>query len=126
MSASALVPDLASEDTEYVHRAYLNKIPVIYVPDLIVYHFHGSTTVGVVRKQYSGYAVGNAMYAKYFFSRGGLSRHLYWDLRKAFREMIAGDTLDEGSELQTMGLSHRFHIRTSSRGWRFFGPTPPH
>jgi glycosyltransferase involved in cell wall biosynthesis len=101
----------AGEETEYFHRAYLNKIPVTYVPDMIVYHFHGRKTVEVVRRLFSGYATANgAMYAKYFFSRGGLNRHLYWDLRKALWEMITGRALDEGDAFYTMGLSQQFHI----------------
>lgn len=101
-------PFTASEETEYVYRAYLSKIPVIYVPNLIVYHFHGRKTIDVVRKQYSGYSIGNgAMYAKYFFSGGGLTRDLYWDLRKALRELLAGGAFVEGDAHQTMGLSHK-------------------
>jgi GT2 family glycosyltransferase len=74
----------ASEETDLFFRAYLHGVPVIYVPNMSVYHFHGRKSIDVARKQYDGYFIGNgALYAKYMFSEGRLLRHLYWDLRKA-------------------------------------------
>lgn len=36
-----------------------------------------------------------ALYAKYLFAGGGLHKHIYWDLRKAIREIVAHDGFDE-------------------------------
>jgi glycosyltransferase involved in cell wall biosynthesis len=111
----------ASEETDYFCRAYLNKIPVTYVPDMIVYHFHGRKTADAVRRLYSGYAIGNgAVYAKYFFSGGGLTRHLYWDLRKAFRESLAGGAFVEGDPYQAMGLSAQFYAVNLLKGMALY------
>jgi glycosyltransferase involved in cell wall biosynthesis len=77
-------PFKASEETELFFRAHLHDVPVMYVPNMTVYHFHGRRSMDVARKQYSGYFIGNgAMYAKYMFSEGGLLKHVYWDMRKA-------------------------------------------
>jgi glycosyltransferase involved in cell wall biosynthesis len=92
-------PFKASEETEYFYRAYLSKVPVIYVPDMVVYHFHGRKTFDVARTHYWNYSVGTgALYAKHLFARGGLQKHLYWDLRKALREVIGHGGPEKGFE----------------------------
>jgi glycosyltransferase involved in cell wall biosynthesis len=89
-------PFKASEETELFFRAHLRNIPVIYVPNMTVYHFHGRKSIDVARKQYGGYFIGNgALYAKYMFSEGGLLKHLYWDLRKALFPVRHGQSLNE-------------------------------
>jgi len=35
----------SGEDTDYVLRAYFAGIPVEYVPDMVVYHFHAEENV---------------------------------------------------------------------------------
>jgi glycosyltransferase involved in cell wall biosynthesis len=89
-------PFKAGEETEFFYRAYLHEVPVIYVPNMTVYHFHGRQSLDVARKQYSGYFVGNgAMYAKYMFAEGGLIKHLYWDMRKTLLPARHGQRLNE-------------------------------
>jgi glycosyltransferase involved in cell wall biosynthesis len=73
-------PFKAGEETEFFWRAHLCKVPIIYVPDMVVYHFHGRKNRDVV----ANYIVSNgALYAKHLST---LHRHLYWDLRKVRRE----------------------------------------
>jgi glycosyltransferase involved in cell wall biosynthesis len=86
----------ASEETEFFYRAYLSKVPVIYVPDMVVYHFHGRKTLDVARAHYWNYSIGTgALYAKHLFAGGGLHKHIYWDLRKAVRDIVTHDGLDQ-------------------------------
>jgi GT2 family glycosyltransferase len=81
----------AGEEVEYFYRAFLNGVPVIYVPDMIVFHFHGRKTLEAVRRQLVNYAIGTgAMAAKHVSTGTLLSKHVYWDLRKALREMVVG------------------------------------
>jgi glycosyltransferase involved in cell wall biosynthesis len=92
-------PFKASEETEYFYRAYLSKVPIIYVPDMVVYHFHGRKTPDVARMHYWNYSIGTgALYAKHLFARGGLQKHLYWDLRKALNEVVSYDKPEKGFE----------------------------
>jgi len=86
----------ASEETDFFYRAYLRKVPVSYVPDMAVYHFHGRKSLDVARAHYWNYSTGTgALYAKHLFAGGGLHKHIYWDLRKAVREIVAHDGFDE-------------------------------
>jgi glycosyltransferase involved in cell wall biosynthesis len=86
----------SSEETEFFYRAYLSNVPVIYVPDMVVYHFHGRKTLDLARAHYWNYPVGNgAVYAKYLFAGGGLHKHIYWDLRKTIREIVRRNGFDE-------------------------------
>ena len=89
-------PFKASDETDFFYRAYLSNVPVIYVPDMVVYHFHGRKTLDVARAHYWNYSMGTgALYAKHLFAGGGLHKHIYWDLRKAVREIVARDEFDE-------------------------------
>lgn len=83
----------AAEEVEYFYRAFLHGIPVIYVPDMTVFHFHGRKTRDAVRKQLVNYSIGTgAMAAKHIASGNLLSKHVYWDLRKALREVAMGSS----------------------------------
>lgn len=88
----------AAEESEFFYRAYLNNIPVVYVPNMTVFHHHGRKSEELARLHYASYSIGTgAMYAKHMFSRGGLVKHLYWDLRKAAAEAIGLAAPDKGA-----------------------------
>jgi hypothetical protein len=53
----------------------------------------------VARMHYWNYSIGTgALYAKHLFARGGLLKHLYWDLPKALNEAGGYDKLERGFE----------------------------
>jgi hypothetical protein len=53
----------------------------------------------VARMHYWNCSIGTgALYAKHLFARGGLQKHLYWDLRKALNEVVSYDKPEKGFE----------------------------
>jgi glycosyltransferase involved in cell wall biosynthesis len=81
----------ASEDTDYILRAYLAGVTVEYVPDMTVFHHHGRKQVTVGHKLMRNYIIGSgALYAKHFFKDPNLARQFYWDLKNLIREIWAG------------------------------------
>ena len=81
----------ASEDTDFTLRAYLADIPVEYVPDMTVYHYHGRKTVHQAYALMKNYFIGNgALYAKYIFKCPDFSRQLWWDFKDAIKETLTG------------------------------------
>jgi GT2 family glycosyltransferase len=96
----------SGEDTDLICRAYLAGIPVEYVPDLVVFHYHGRRTSKDVRKLYFGYCIGNgAIYAKYCFASMRLLRHFYWDTRNALLELCGGGQFE-----RALGLTYRHTV----------------
>jgi glycosyltransferase involved in cell wall biosynthesis len=92
----------SGEETDMVYRARRHGIVVEYVPDMVVYHFHGRRTRTAVEQLNYGYHYrSGALYAKYFFTDPGLSKHMYWALRSAIREGFGGPRFDP-----TCGLSN--------------------
>jgi GT2 family glycosyltransferase len=97
----------ASEDTEFVFRAYLADVPIEYVPDMLVFHHHGRKKIDVGKDLMRNYLIGNgAVYAKYMFKDPNLCRQFYWDMKGAISEMVIGNR-DDGLELF---LSHKTRI----------------
>jgi glycosyltransferase involved in cell wall biosynthesis len=92
----------ASEETDYIYRAYCAGIAVEYVPDMVVQHFHGRRTLDDIAKLSVGYFVGNgALYAKHF-RNPVFARHLWSHTRMAINELFGGQTFDA-----TLGLTYR-------------------
>jgi len=86
-------PFKAGEESDFVYRAHRAGIPVDYVPDLIVKHFHGRKDKATIARLSQGYFLSSgAMYAKYI-SDTLLLRHLYWDIKKYLRGLVKGDTM---------------------------------
>jgi GT2 family glycosyltransferase len=84
-------------------RAYRTGIPVEYVPDMVVYHYHGRRRLDEIQRLHFDYCVGTgAIYAKYFFIEPRLLRHFYWDIRNALSEVLSGKIID-----RKLGLSRR-------------------
>ena len=79
----------AAEDTDYVYRAFLANIPVVYNPALSVKHFHGRRTSEDARKLQHAYSVGaGALSAKY--PDAVFARQFSWNVKNALLEMIGG------------------------------------
>ncbi|MEP7209470.1 MAG: glycosyltransferase family 2 protein [Alphaproteobacteria bacterium] len=91
----------ASEETDYLHRAHLAGIPILYRPDLCVHHFHGRRTIPEVKKLWRNYSIGNgALYAKYFGTP--LARQFLWNCKNAVKELFGAAKLDP-----ELGLTYR-------------------
>ena len=91
----------ASEETDYLHRAHLAGIPILYRPELCIYHFHGRRTVPEVKKLWRNYSIGNgALYAKYFGTP--LVRQFRWNCKNAVKELFGAVKLEP-----SMGLTYR-------------------
>jgi len=94
-------PLYASEETDYIWRAHVAGVPLRYLPQLAVRHFHGRRTVEECRKLMHGYCIGNgALYAKYPGSL--LARQLRWDIKCAVLELFGKVEYDP-----ELGLSYR-------------------
>lgn len=94
-------PLKASEETDYVHRAHRAGIPILYRPDMCVFHFHGRRTIPEVKKLWRNYSIGNgALFAKYFGTP--LVRQFRWNCKNALKELFRATTLDPD-----IGLTYR-------------------
>jgi glycosyltransferase involved in cell wall biosynthesis len=92
----------ASEESDYIYRAYCAGIEVEYVPDMAVRHFHGRRTLDDIARLSVGYFVGNgALYAKHF-KNPTFARRLWRHTRMAVNEFFGGQTLDA-----KLGLTYR-------------------
>jgi GT2 family glycosyltransferase len=81
----------SGDDTEFVYRAYTAGVPIEYVPDMAVAHFHGRKTAGTAYKLWRGYATGNgAFFTKYLFKHFNLARPFWWDIKNAVIELRTG------------------------------------
>ena len=79
----------AGEDTDYFLRTYLAGITIEYVPDMLIFHWHGRKTPADARKLLQNYTIANgALNAKYLFKAPSLSRGLYWDIRNSLLEIF--------------------------------------
>ncbi len=82
-------PLQAAEDTDYVYRAFLAKIPVVYNPAFSVKHFHGRRTLADARRLQHAYSVGaGALGAKY--PDAVFARQFRWNVKNALLEMMGG------------------------------------
>ena len=72
----------SAEDTDFVYRVYSKGIPVVYRPQLVVFHDHGRTDRRLALRQSRGYSVGTgALMLKHVVSgRGDLVRPVYWQI----------------------------------------------
>jgi GT2 family glycosyltransferase len=82
------------EDAEYQLRAYLADISIEYVPDMVVFHHHGRKGKAVGYKLHREYAISaGAMYAKHFRKQPTICLPVYWDIKKAIKEILTGTNL---------------------------------
>jgi GT2 family glycosyltransferase len=96
-------PLKAGEETELVYRAHKAGIPIHYVPDMAVYHFHGRKEQLDIKKLNDTYQIGNgALHAKHGFTDGLLLRHFYWNTKKYLGEWLGGPKFNS-----SLDLSHR-------------------
>ncbi len=105
-------PLVSAEDTELVVRAVNAGIPVEYVPDIVVHHFHGRKTLESVKKLNRDYQIGNgAMTARHWRTSGILIRHMWWNARNAFYELFGGPPADAA-----LGIRHADNLKANLRG----------
>jgi GT2 family glycosyltransferase len=103
----------AGNDIDYVYRAYLAGIPIEYVPDMAVAHFHGRKTASAGKALMQRYMQGSgALLAKHALRDLNLARPFYWDVKHAVREIITGSN----TFLPAIGFSHRDKVRCVVRG----------
>jgi FkbM family methyltransferase len=102
----------AGEETDLIYRAVSAGVPVEYVPDLRVQHFHGrKDRTGLAQLSY-GYCVGHgAMYAKHLGDRK-LLRHLYWEIKTFVRKTITRQSVTD----PVTGLSDATLLRATVHG----------
>lgn len=83
------------EDLDYIIRAYIHGFPILFVPELLIRHYHGrkeSDALDLKKK----YAIGTgALYTKYIFRHFNIARPLVWDSKKLFKEIVTGKNLLE-------------------------------
>lgn len=106
-------PIPAAEDVDYVLRAYLAGVTIEYVPDMTIFHFHGRKANAAGQKLMRGYLIGaGALYVKYIFRDSSLCHELYWDVKKAVKEMVSG----RNDFLRDMDFSYRDKVRCTVLG----------
>lgn len=90
----------SAEDTDYVIRANVAHIPVLYSPLFTVRHYHGRTTREAILSLHKGYSFGNgALYAKFWRDAPWLRRQLLWMVKGCLREAFRGRRFDEVNTL---------------------------
>lgn len=88
-------PLRSAEDTDYLVRAHQLGIPIEYVPDMTVQHFHGRTTRDAIERLHRDYSFGNGgLCVKHAFKAPWLLRHFCWTTRSAWRELFGGYRFD--------------------------------
>lgn len=104
----------ASEETDYIHRAYLAGVPILYAPELCVYHFHGRRTAPEIKKLWRGYSIGNgALFAKYFGTP--FMRQFRWNLKNALKEALNRTQLRPD-----MGMTYRAMVLGNIEGMALY------
>lgn len=102
----------AGEESDFIYRAYKQGIAVEYVPDLIIYHYHGRKNISDIARLSEGYFIGGgAMYAKHICDFK-LLRHLYWDVRKYIVGIIRGNTMVN----EELGINYRKMLSANFKG----------
>jgi glycosyltransferase involved in cell wall biosynthesis len=85
------------EDTDYLYRAFRAGIPVEYVPDMTVKHFHGRRDKAtIIRLDHLYHMANGAVFAKHITDKK-LLRHFYWDCKNFIRQKFYGDTASDGN-----------------------------
>lgn len=103
---------VSAEDTELYVRARTAGIPVEYVPDMTVRHFHGRRTYEDVAELSRCYQIGNgALLAKHWRTSPTLLKHFWWNLRNAVRERFGGPVFDP-----EMKLTHADIVAANLKG----------
>jgi glycosyltransferase involved in cell wall biosynthesis len=88
-------PLWSAEDTDYLVRSHQLGIPIEYVPDMTVQHFHGRTTRDAIERLHRDYSFGNGgLCVKHAFKAPWLLRHFCWTTRSAWRELFGGYRFD--------------------------------
>lgn len=109
----------SAEDTEFVYRAFRAGLPVLYKPDLIVWHDHGRSGKRDWLRLTRGYGRGiGGMTMKHVMEgHTDLVRMVYWDMRAACREWRAAPKNWRllRSKLSILGGALRFALSSS---WR--------
>lgn len=85
----------SAEDTDYLVRAFHLGIPIEYVPDMTVLHYHGRRTREAIERLHRDYSLGNgALCLKHIHKAPWLLRHFCWSVRSAWRELFGGPRFD--------------------------------
>lgn len=109
----------SAEDTEFVYRAFRAGLPVVYKPELVVWHDHGRSSMRDWMRLTRGYCRGiGGMAMKHALAgRTDLLRMVYWDVRAACRDWRAapGNWRLPLSKLSTLTGALRFALSSS---WR--------
>ena len=103
----------SAEDTDLIYRAYLANVPVEYVPDMAVFHFHGRKLAADGRKLLHKYSMGTgALSLKYLFQHPNLARPFYWDFKDAVREVAN----NRNNHLPEIGFSYKDRVWGNAHG----------
>ena len=77
-----------AEDIDFVYRAFRHGIPVLYSPEVLVYHGHGRQSQAEIETARYGYSAGRgALYCKYATDSQVL-RMAYWEFLVLVRELV--------------------------------------
>jgi hypothetical protein len=90
---------LVAEDIDLLYQIYKNRLKVVYVPELLVYHNHGRRTDGNWSSVNRDYVRGRgAFYCKYALRRDvAVLKMAYWEVllitKTILRRLFAGGTV---------------------------------
>lgn len=107
---------ISAEDTDFLVRALIAKIPISYTPNVKVAHFHGRKELADAQSLYVGYSFGDgAIFAKYLLSQPFVLRSFAGILKRITYEIFrpAND--------QIMGKRKSFwRLKQQIRGFAFY------
>ena len=91
-------------DSDFLFRSYIAGIIIEYVPDMVVFHYHGRKTYEEGRNLMRRYTMANgALWTRYFFKHPDLCQIFYHDFREAAVGLFTGKN-------QWAGFSHKQRI----------------
>lgn len=109
-------PAGAAEDIDYVYRAYRRRLPIVYVPEMLVLHGHGRRTAADEARIRRAYAHGRgAIYAKYLL-RGDRTMAARARVDAMFLARRAAADIRSGR--WPVGVARRvYHMFVGAVGW---------
>jgi GT2 family glycosyltransferase len=80
----------SAEDWDYIYRALRAGFPILYCPEIVVFHNHGRRTLRERARLMRGYAIGaGALYFKHWRLGDGLGlRNFYWKVTVQLKAIL--------------------------------------
>lgn len=86
-----------AEDLDFVYRALIKGLKIVYSPNVVVYHNHARIQKEDIQKAMHGYTVGKgAFYAKHALADKRIAKMAYWGTKDTFlrlaKKLFSGES----------------------------------